>query len=244
MFPVPGPRARVDRARLPGDRQRPGRHRRRRPRRRGARSSGFRRREAGGRVTQRSLGVRTACAARRALARRADRSPRSPAWRSPLAACSWRAHLGHLGRPRQRHRLRPRRRRRASPTGELPYVDFVYYYGPLAPALVGSPRCSAARHRARDRARARCSRIAIVARDLRAGADAAGPLGGFLAAALTAAVAFVADQLQLRRSRTRYSATLGDLASRCAPLRSSRYARRRHASAGSSRPASPPAASR
>ena len=44
--------------------------------------------------------------------------------------------VGNLGRPRQRHRLRRGRRepRRAGPAS---YVDFVYYYGPLAALLAG-----------------------------------------------------------------------------------------------------------
>ena len=60
------------------------------------------------------------------------------------------------------------RRRRAS----FPYIDFVYYYGPLAPLLAGLVSAVAGPGDQADRrARAAAITAAIVARDVRAGAD-------------------------------------------------------------------------
>ncbi len=79
--------------------------------------------------------------------------------------------------------------------GEIPYADFDYYYGPLAPGLLGafawlfgsvtSPALAfglIAQHRDRDL-------------DVRARAHSDGPLGGFLAASITTSVALAPTNL-------------------------------------------------
>ena len=74
-----------------------------------------------------------------------------------LLACG--ADVGHLGRPRRGHGLRPAWPAPRPPTARLPYVDYVYYYGPLGAAPAGGRvrRCSATSIGPRPRS-ASCSR--------------------------------------------------------------------------------------
>ena len=152
---VPGSRARagVDRARVSRGRQRPGGDRRRRPA------------AAGILARLRARGVphddrvrRPMCIVvplRHASTRAADRAPRpaaQPTSARSRARCSsppsCSRHVGHLGQPRPGHRLR-RGGGRAGRPRPVPYVDFLYYYGPLAPALAAVAVSAAARASAR-----------------------------------------------------------------------------------------------
>ena len=124
-----------------------------------------------------------------------------------LLALTWR----HVGRPRPRHRLRPRRRLAASRTASFPYVDFVYYYGPLAPfrarrspTLVGGAGLDAG-----GRRRARRSPRDRRPRPTRSRGALVGAAGAFLAARDHGSASSLADQLQLRPRRTPIGEPLG-----------------------------------
>jgi 4-amino-4-deoxy-L-arabinose transferase-like glycosyltransferase len=94
--------------------------------------------------------------------------------------------------------------------GELPYRDFTYYYGPLAPfvaaaaAMLGGSAISAAV----GLGLVLCA--AIVAATYLLGRVLAGPVGAFFAAALTVTVAFIPSNYSFVLPHT-YAATLGTL---------------------------------
>ena len=94
--------------------------------------------------------------------------------------------------------------------GELPYVDSVYYYGPLAPALLGLAARIGGAGVAPFVALGLVIACAIVLATYALGRAAAGTLGGFLAAALVVPVAFGANQFSYVLPHTS-AATVGIL---------------------------------
>jgi hypothetical protein len=78
--------------------------------------------------------------------------------------------------------------------GELPYVDSVYYYGPLAPALLGLAAWIGGAGIAPFVALGLVVACAIVLATFMLARSTAGTLGGFLAAALVVPVAFGVNQ--------------------------------------------------
>jgi len=74
--------------------------------------------------------------------------------------------------------------------GDIPYRDFTYYYGPLAPGLLGLVTLLGGAGLAPAVAVGLVVALVIVATTYLLGRAVAGPAGGFLAAALTSAVAF------------------------------------------------------
>jgi hypothetical protein len=94
--------------------------------------------------------------------------------------------------------------------GELPYVDSVYYYGPLAPALLGIAARIGGAGVAPFVALGLVIACAIVLATYALGRTAAGTLGGFLAAALVVPVAFGANQFSYVLPHTS-AATVGIL---------------------------------
>jgi hypothetical protein len=78
--------------------------------------------------------------------------------------------------------------------GELPYVDSVYYYGPLAPALLGLAARIGGSGVGPFVAFGLVVACVIVLATFVLGRSAAGTLGGFLAAALVVPVAFGVNQ--------------------------------------------------
>jgi hypothetical protein len=94
--------------------------------------------------------------------------------------------------------------------GELPYRDFTYYYGPLAPALsglaalIGGPGIWPAVGLGLVIA------LAIIGMTYALARIVIGPLGAFLAAAITSAVAFIPNNYSFVLPHT-HSATLGTL---------------------------------
>jgi hypothetical protein len=94
--------------------------------------------------------------------------------------------------------------------GRLPYVDFVYYYGPLAPLLAGLVSAIAGPGVGAIVALGLAFTAAIVAATYALARTFVGPLGAFLAAALTTAVAFAPNNYSYVLPHT-ISATLGTL---------------------------------
>ena len=94
--------------------------------------------------------------------------------------------------------------------GRLPYVDFVYYYGPLAPLLAGLVSVVAGPGIGAIVALGLAITAAIVAATYALARTFVGPLGSFLAAALTTAVAFIPNNYSYVLPHT-ISATLGTL---------------------------------
>jgi len=98
--------------------------------------------------------------------------------------------------------------------GELPYLDFTYYYGPLPPfavglaALIGGSGMWPSIVLGLVIALAIVFAVYILARGL------GGPMGAFLAGGLTAAVAFSPNTLSFVNPHT-FSATLGVLTTLC-----------------------------
>ena len=94
--------------------------------------------------------------------------------------------------------------------GQLPYVDFVYYYGPLAPMLVGLAALIGGTGLAPAVGLGLAIAYAIVLAVYALARTQAGPLGASLAAAITAGVAFSPTNFSFVLPHT-YSATLAVL---------------------------------
>lgn len=95
--------------------------------------------------------------------------------------------------------------------GGLPYVDFTYYYGPLAPFLAGLAAWLGGTGIDPQLGLGLVLALAIVAATYALARRVAGPLGGFLAAAITVPVAFGPTNLSFVLPHT-FSATAGILA--------------------------------
>jgi hypothetical protein len=94
--------------------------------------------------------------------------------------------------------------------GQLPYIDFTYYYGPLAPFALGFASLIGGSGMWPAVAFGLAIAVAIVFAAYALAAALSNPLGGFLAGAMTAAVAFASNSLSFVDPHT-YSATLGVL---------------------------------
>jgi hypothetical protein len=92
-------------------------------------------------------------------------------------------------------------------SGELPYSDFIYYYGPLAPAVLGLAALLGGTGLGSAVAVGLVIAGAIVACTYTLARLVTGPLGAFLAAAVTAGVAFEPTNFSFVLPHT-YSATL------------------------------------
>lgn len=95
--------------------------------------------------------------------------------------------------------------------GELPYVDYTYYYGPLAPAVLGFAALIGGPGIGPAVAVGILVAVAIVMATFALGRLLMGPLGAFLAAAIAASVAFAPTNFSFVMPHT-FSATLGLLA--------------------------------
>jgi hypothetical protein len=95
--------------------------------------------------------------------------------------------------------------------GELPYKDFVYYYGPLSPFLSGIAALAGGPGLWPAVGLGFVIAIAIIAATYALARAAVEPPGAFLAAALTAAVAFIPSNYSFVLPHTN-AATLGALA--------------------------------
>jgi hypothetical protein len=107
--------------------------------------------------------------------------------------------------------------------GELPYIDSVYYYGPLAPALLGVAARIGGSGIAPFVALGLVVACAIVLATFVLARSAAGTLGGFLAAALVVPVAFGVNQFSYVLPHSS-GATLGILTVLGVALALGRYA--------------------
>jgi hypothetical protein len=94
--------------------------------------------------------------------------------------------------------------------GELPYRDFTYYYGPLAPLLMGVVASIAGSGVGPGVGLGIVVALAIIGATYALARFMVGPLGAFLAAAITAAVAFTPNNYSYVLPHT-YAATLGTL---------------------------------
>jgi hypothetical protein len=94
--------------------------------------------------------------------------------------------------------------------GQLPYVDFVYYYGPLAPMLMGLAALVGGTGLAPAVGLGLAIAYAIVLAVYALARTQSGPLGAALAAAITAGVAFSPTNFSFVLPHT-YSATLAVL---------------------------------
>jgi hypothetical protein len=94
--------------------------------------------------------------------------------------------------------------------GQLPYVDFTYYYGPLAPLALGLASLIGGAGSSPAIGFGLVVALAIVFATYVLATALAGPRGGFLAGALTAAVAFAPTELSFVNPHTT-SATLAVL---------------------------------
>jgi hypothetical protein len=94
--------------------------------------------------------------------------------------------------------------------GELPYRDFVYYYGPLAPFLSGLASLLGGPGFAPAVALGFVIAVGIIAATYALARLVVGPAGAFLASAITAAVAFIPSNYSFVLPHT-YGATLGTL---------------------------------
>jgi hypothetical protein len=108
--------------------------------------------------------------------------------------------------------------------GELPYIDSVYYYGPLAPALLGLVARIGGSGIAPFVALGLVVAVAIVLATFVLARSVAGRLGGFLAAALVVPVAFGVNQFSYVLPHSS-AATLGILTVLGVALALDRYAR-------------------
>jgi hypothetical protein len=107
--------------------------------------------------------------------------------------------------------------------GDLPYVDFVYYYGPLAPFLAGAFAWLGGGGLGAALALGLGLSAAIVLATYALARRHAGPLGGFVAAALAAAAAFGPSNFSFVLPHT-FSAPLAVLGLLCLLLALGRYA--------------------
>jgi hypothetical protein len=94
--------------------------------------------------------------------------------------------------------------------GQFPYVDFVYYYGPLGPALLGLFMWLGGVGVGASVALGVALAVAIVFATYIFGRDLAGPVGGALAGAITAPLAFDSSNFSYVQPHS-YSAPLGVL---------------------------------
>jgi 4-amino-4-deoxy-L-arabinose transferase-like glycosyltransferase len=94
--------------------------------------------------------------------------------------------------------------------GELPYRDFTYYYGPLAPFVSGLAALAGGEGLGPAVALGLAIALAIVAATFALARAVLGPLGAFFAAAITAAVAFIPSNYSFVLPHT-FAATLGTL---------------------------------
>jgi hypothetical protein len=94
--------------------------------------------------------------------------------------------------------------------GELPYRDFTYYYGPLAPFLAGFAALAGGEGFGPAIGLGLVIAVAIVAATFVLARAVVGPLGAFFAAAITAAVAFIPNNYSFVLPHT-FAATLGTL---------------------------------
>lgn len=108
--------------------------------------------------------------------------------------------------------------------GELPYLDFVYYYGPLAPALLGLAGFIGGDGVAPAVIVGLLLSSAIVAVTYALARVQVGEIGAFLAASITAAAAFSPTNLSFVLPHTS-SAPLAVLGTLCFVLGLARYAR-------------------
>ena len=109
--------------------------------------------------------------------------------------------------------------------GEVPYRDFVYFYGPLAPGLSALAVLIGGAGFGSAVALGLLVAAAIVAATYALARTLVGPLGAFLAAALTGAVALIPNNYSFVVPHT-HAATLGTLALLAMLLCASRYAAR------------------
>jgi hypothetical protein len=107
--------------------------------------------------------------------------------------------------------------------GHFPYVSFVYYYGPLAPFLLGFAMLVGGGGLGPAVALGVAVACAIVLATYVLGRMHAGVVGGFFAAAITAAVAFAPTNFSFVMPHT-YSVTLGLLWALCFLIAAGRYA--------------------
>jgi Dolichyl-phosphate-mannose-protein mannosyltransferase len=108
--------------------------------------------------------------------------------------------------------------------GDLPYRDFTYYYGPLAPAITGLVSWLAGAGVAPGVAVGLAIVAAIVAATYALARTVVGPLGAFVAAAITVAVAVTPNNYSYVLPHT-YAATLGTLGLLVLLLCLARYSR-------------------
>jgi hypothetical protein len=106
--------------------------------------------------------------------------------------------------------------------GQLPYVDFTYYYGPLAPFLLGLADVLGGGGLAPATGLGILLAAAIVLATYLLGRGHAGVLGGFLAAALVAPIAFAPTNFSFVQPHS-YSAPLAILVALCFLLALGRY---------------------
>ena len=98
--------------------------------------------------------------------------------------------------------------------GDFPYIDFTYYYGPLPPLALGLAALIGGSGMWPSIVFGLLVALAIVFAAYILARSLGGPVGAFLAGALTAAVAFSPNVLSFVNPHT-YSATLGVLATLC-----------------------------
>lgn len=108
--------------------------------------------------------------------------------------------------------------------GELPYVDYIYYYGPLAPALLGLAVWLGGAGIGVFIGFGLAVAAAIVLATYALARMRVGPLGAFLAAAVTLPVAFAPHQFTYVLPHTS-AATLGTLSLLCFLLALGRFVR-------------------
>src|SRR5581483_7497987 len=183
--PRAGPRARVDRARLSRDRERPGRARRRRQRRRRPARARSRATE-GGRMSGIVLSSRQRS---RAFVLSLDADTIAVALVATVALVltivTWRT-WGDIGQDTGYDFVAATR----VAHGHLPYTDFVYYYGPLAPFALGLAALIGGGGFMTFAAVGLVLAYAIVAATYALARTQTGPIGAAIAAAGTAAIAF------------------------------------------------------
>jgi hypothetical protein len=94
--------------------------------------------------------------------------------------------------------------------GQLPYSDFVYFYGPLGPLVLGFAMWVAGVGMGAPVAVGLALAVAIVGATYALGRDIAGPIGGALAAAIVTPLAFDSNNFSYVQPHS-YSASLGIL---------------------------------
>ncbi len=107
--------------------------------------------------------------------------------------------------------------------GELPYIDYVYYYGPLSPLLGGFAAWLGGGGIEPMIGLGLVLALLVIAATYALGRMLAGPRGGFLAAAITVPVAVGPSNFSLVLPHS-FSATLGVLLALCFLLGVARYA--------------------